>query len=285
MKWSNAGARLQETLDSFVGRKDISFSRILKGLLFGVVLLAFVGDVKGVVDARNDAKLAEERSKIVLQVNSITLARFAKYRADKDSLSNALAAAEAMNGTLVAALAIRTKPDTVYVPTNPTDTRFDTTAIGVTRTASLSDTTDMGISIDIEAKAPPEPAALELGYKLVVPEFRPEIAFIETDEGVFASVSWANQKFQVEAPFYEPRTDNPKPLRINVGATGLVHNTAGLSDIFYGAAFLEVEFRTDSKLSIGIPLGIDFNGPYTGVTVRKTLGEWDGLLDLVNPFN
>jgi hypothetical protein len=160
-----------------------------------------------------------------------------------------------------------------------------TTTEGDTRTASLSDTTDMGIEVTVTASAPPPPNPLRLGYKIVVPEFRPEIAFVQTVEGVVATVTWANQKFQVEAPFFRPQTVNQKPLRLNVGAIGFVHQTPNLSQLMYGAMFAELEYRTDSKLSIGIPVGLDVYGPYTGITVRKTLGEWDGLLDLLNPFN
>lgn len=280
MKWLNADGILRKVLSSFAGVKP---GRLILWLVLGIGALALVGDVRGTIDAHLAAKLAEERSKVVLQINEITQARFAKHRADKDSLGNALQAARQMNGQLVAALAIRTRPDTVFVPLDTVPTETIETPEGTTRLASLSDTTDMGIEITVKAEAPPEPAALRLGYTLFVPEFRPEIAFIETPEGIFASVSWANQDFIVEAPFFRP-PQKQKPLRINAGAFALLHNTTEINNLLFASIYGEIEYFTSPRTSITVPLGVSTQGPYLGLGLKRNLGEWDGLLDFLNPF-
>jgi len=237
----------------------------------------------GTVSAYMDAELAEERTKIVLQLNEQTLARHVTYRVREDSLKQAVAAADALNGELVAALAIRTEPDTLWLEPTSTETQFDITSAGVTRTASLTDTTDMGIEVTVTAEAPPAPAKLKLGMRVIVPEFRPEIAFIENADGIFASVSWANQKFQVEAPYYRPSTTKQKPLRLIAGTDVLIHQNVDPSELLAAAIYLEAQYRTP-QWEIGVPVGLNNIGLYTGLGVRRTLGEWSGVLDLLWPF-
>ena len=263
----------------------LSFSRIITGLLVGVAFIAFFGDAKGMYDAHLNEKMAFERSKIVMQLNDRTLARHVQFKADTDSLGEAVAAADALNGELVAALAIRTIPDTVYVPIDTVTTQFDTTSVGVTRTASLTDTTDLGIEITVEAEAPPMPAALKLGYKVVVPEFRPEIGFVETDDGIFATVSWADMEFNVEAPFFRPPSAQHKPLRLNAGARLFVNTLVpDLQDLLYAGAYLEAEYTTMGGWSLQVPVGVANHGLFTGVELERNLAQWSGLFDMLWPF-
>lgn len=259
----------------------ISVGRIALGLFIGFVIIALVGDVKGTVEAQLNAREAEIRSQVVLQIGETTLARFAKHRADEDSLTQALEAAEALNGELVAALAIRVQPDTVYVEVQDVQTDFDSTSLGIDRTASLRDTTSQGIEVEVDAFAPAEQTLpLQLGYRLFLPEQRPEIAFIQTDEGVYASVSWLNQTFQVEAPFYRPPVTNRKPLRFNAGA--LLLSPQEWQPLF--ASYVSAEYRTSENTSFEIPVGLSTNGPFFGVGVQHTFASYDNLWDLLNPF-
>lgn len=252
--------------------------------MVGLVLLGFVGDLKGTYDSYISAKLAEERSKIVLHINEITLARHVQFKVQKDSLMESVAAAEALNGELLAALAIRTRVDTVEVEIPAALTVFDSTATGITRTATLSDTTDMGIQIDIKATAPPVPSPLALQYRIIVPEFRPEVAFIENDEGIFASVSWANQQFSVEAPFFRPTNSQRLPWKLNTGGRVLLNTyVTDVRELLYGAAFVELEYNP-GPWSIQVPVGVANQGVFTGVEVEKTLLEWNSLLDMLWPF-
>jgi hypothetical protein len=259
----------------------ISFRRISLALVIGIVGLALLGDVKGMVDAHISAQIAEERSKIILQVNENTLARYAKHRADTDSLTLAVEAAKTINGELVAALAIRIRPDTVYVALHSVPTLFDSVSGGVDRYASLRDTTSHGIEVEVDAYAPGEYSTpLQLGYKLNFPEQRPEIAFIETSDGVIASVSWLNQRFEVEAPFYRPVNANQKPLRLNAGA--LILSPQDFAPEY--RVYLAPEYRPNANLAIFTPIGIGSQGVFFGVGVHKTLKSYDGFWDFVNPF-
>ncbi len=276
------GGILQRGLSSFAG---IRFGRTLvMGLVGGILLIALAGDLRGTYRAHMTAEMAKERSRIVLQLNDITLARFAMHDIEKDSLHQAIDAADALNGELVAALAIRTAPDTVIVQVASVDTQFDTTHAGVVRTAFLTDTTDMGIEVTVHATAPPVPAELELGYEIIIPEFNPVIAFIENSEGVFASVSWANMDFQVEAPFFRPTPITENPLRLNVGGRFLVNQTVQLDRLFYATAYATFQYHTTNWI-MEVPVGFNtFGGVYSGLGLERNIGQWSGLLDLLWPF-
>lgn len=275
---------IQDVGSSLPGRSSfagISPTRIFTGLVIGLALLALFGDLKGTLDAHIDARVAEARSQVVMQINEYTQGRIAVHKAKSDSLQLAVEAAEVLNGELVAALAIRIPADTVYLVERPTDTQFDSTDLGVTRTATLTDTTDMGIEVTVNATAPAvQTAPLSLGYRLFFPEQRPEVAFIETEMGVVASVSWLNQNFQVEAPYYRPQTNNPKPLRINAGARMLVPS----GGLLHYDVFGEIEYRPNAAWSVQVPVGLIPDGTYVGLGVRKTLASYDGLLDFLIPF-
>lgn len=258
--------------------------RILTAVVVGLGLIALLGDVQGVLEARTNARIAEARSQVILQINEATKARFAKHRADRDSLTQALEAAESLNGELVAALAIRIPADTVYVPINPVETSFDTTSVGIDRYASISDTTDLGIQVDIEAHAPADQSLpLNLGYNLFLEEQRPEIAFIRNPEGVYVSVSWLNRTFEVESPYYQPPVENQKPLRLNAGALVTSPLQADSLDARIDL-FLELEYKPDLLSSITVPVGWTQGGFYAGLGLKKNLLAYDGLWDLLNPF-
>ena len=153
-----------------------------------------------------EAERAKERAEgVTMAINDSTVGKWTKLRVERDSLKASLDAAEALNGELIAALRIRTKPDTVFVYDTIYATTFEEIAgVGIRRTASLTDTTDMGIELMFTATAPADPhAPLALGYQVMVPSFTPEIGFVRTDEGVVATVTWANQDFTVEAPYFK----------------------------------------------------------------------------------
>lgn len=271
------GASSRNESSSSVG---ITPSRVLATIFVGVIFLAIVGDAKGYLDSYVDRQIAEARSQIVMQINAETQGRVAQHQAVVDSITQLLEAEKTLNGELIAALAIRIPADTVYVQMAETETVFDTTEIGVTRTATLTDTTHMGIEVTVDAVAPAnQDSPIQLGFSLFFPEQRPEIGFVETEFGTIATVSWLNQEFQIEAPFFRPNTNNPKPLRINAGAR-LLFPPASVEYNMYAS----LEYRPNADWSIQAPIGLMPGGTYFGLEVEKTLIAFDGIADLLWPF-
>lgn len=280
----NEGGILQNARNSLGGLR-VGRSVVI-GLVLGFLAIAIFGQIGNTFNAWRTKELAEERTKIVLQLNEATLARHVTYRLREDSLSQAVAAAEQLNGELVAALAIRVAPDTTKVDPTSTETQFIPTSAGVERTASLTDTTETGYTITITATAPADTTEkLILGYEFTTPEFRPEIAFIRLPDGsMFASVSWDRQEFQIEAPYFELPNANRKPLRLNVGASLLLHSNPDLANVLFGQAYIAPEYETLSGWRASVPIGVSNHGFFLGIGVEKTIGEWSGILDLLNPF-
>jgi hypothetical protein len=182
------------------------------------------------------------------QVNDSTVAEVAAWKAKAHSLEALKDAAKEEKGKLVAGVQIRTKPDTVYVPAKVVLTK-DSSG---TRTASLTDTTKMGIEIKVDAEAPPYPAPLKLGYNLVVPEFTPEVGFMKKGDFYVALVSWAGQEFTVENAFHLPEKPLPR-FEVLAGAN---------------------EYASiDGKL--------DTPQIYAGVNLRVSGKDWVGLIGKV----
>lgn len=252
-------------------------------LLLGLVLLAFVGDARGAWEAHREAQDAALRARVVLQLTEATQARLALGREALDSLSLVREARDSLQGEVLAALAIRTKPDTVIVYDSTSQTHFDSTQAGVRRMASLTDTTDTGIEVTVRAEAPADQAKpLGLGYDLFVPSFRPEIAFIDTDLGVFATVSWLGQEFEVEAPFYRTKQENPNPLQLQVGSRLLAAQAGGVPSIDYDL-YGQLAYYTSPDTKVAVPIGIKPGGTYFGITLERTIFRMPSLRNLL-PF-
>lgn len=206
----------------------------------GAVLLVLWG-----MNLWREKRAAEDLAGYYKQVNDSTVAEVAAWKAKAHSLEALKDAAKKEKGGLVAGVEIRTKPDTVYVPVHD----VVTVTKDETRTASLTDTTKMGIEVEVSAEAPPAPADLKLGYRITVPEFHPQVGFLKKGDSYVALVSWAGQEFTIEDAFHLPEKKAPRFALI-----------AGAS-----------EFATlDGKLLS--PEG------YGGVNLRVSKKDWIGLV-------
>jgi len=272
-KWFQEGVDSFRQPHLFAG---ISFERIILYVLVGVIGLALVSDVFGAGKAWVEAEKANERAETIsIVINRGIIARYVKFRAEKDSLQGVVEAADKLNGELIAALAIHTKPDTVIVYRAAAPTSFEEMlGIGIQRTASLTDTTDMGIEVTFSALAPAnQNEPLQLGYQVMVPSFRPEIGFVQTEQGVVATVSWANQEFDVEAPFFQrpPALGGRDRLELVAGgAVGALLNP--FEDIpLFVHAYASLNLSVGSKWQIQAPVGITNMGPYAAIGIEKKL--------------
>lgn len=280
LRWLRDAELLQTASSLFAG---LSPKNVATGLLIGLVLLTLTLGVKDTYGAWRTAEMAELRSQVTLELNEHTLARFAKHRLDRDSLSLVVAAADSLNGELVAALAIHTKPDTITV-VDSTSTDFTETEEGTFRVAELADTTAMGIEIDIRAEAPADQTQpLTVGYTITVPSFRPEIGFVETAEGVFATVAWLNQNFTVESPFYRPVQENLNPLQVQIGSRLLMVGSPNVAQLFHYDVYVQLSYERDSGWNVAVPFGLQPGGTYVGLSFQKTVLKIPSLRSLL-PF-
>lgn len=293
MKSLNGAVTLLKTSVLFVGTKakDLLFyaSDNFSGVIVAFVAIGALsfGVLEGAetFKAWMEAERAKERAEgVTLAINDSTVGKWTKLRADKDSLQASLQAAEELNGELIAALRIATKPDTVFVVDTVWATTFEEVAgVGIRRTATLVDTTDMGIELTFNAEAPANPRSpLVLGYQVMVPSFTPEIGFVRTDEGVVATVTWANQDFTVEAPFFKEE-NNFDRLSLSAGALVGVLANAGTTVPIYSNAYLALDVQTSESWKLRMPVGISNSGLYAGIGFEKKLFGVSSFRDLL-PF-
>jgi hypothetical protein len=133
-----------------------------------------------------------------VQIDTATYARLTVDRIERDSLADALAAADELNAELVAAANITLIPDTVY-----RDTTIITTEIvgDEERFAHLVDTTDAGV-LDATITAPKFPLPLRVQYSYIPAPVNFTVALLrlDDDEAIF-TVSYLGQSAEIGAPY------------------------------------------------------------------------------------
>jgi hypothetical protein len=188
-------------------------------------------------------------------LNDSTQAILAAERSRRGELEAAKEGAKALGGRLVAGVRIQTRADTVYVPL----TDVETVEREGTRYATVEDSTKLGIKIRVDAAAPPYPSPLQLGYNVIVPEFNPEVGFVQVGDQFVAVVSWAGQEFTLEETFFDPRTKRtaglPKWAVVNENTWGtnrkgsalLVERRLGSKSTLSMGPAITIQPRDDSK--------------------------------------
>jgi hypothetical protein len=160
--------------------------RNLKLLLLGAVTTIVIWGIGHSFWAKHqDTVRTQNCQGVTMVINDSTQAICAQLKANKTELAALREAAKKMNGDLVAGVKIVVKRDTVEVPSTvaPTATLPDST-----RVATKTDTTENYI-VTITGKARPYPAPLELGARVITPERTAQIGFVNTPNGVMATVS------------------------------------------------------------------------------------------------
>lgn len=166
-------------------------------LAVAIVAAAFWG-VHIVQQERDNRVLAELALAEVRGLNDSTRVRFAATAAAKDSLEAALTATKALNGKLLAALAIR-------VPERDTLILYDTLVTQAQdqwRTAQVRDSA-FGVVMQANITAPPYPAPIGFSAAFTRRPFQPTVAFIQVGntDSVVATVTWQNDSVEIVAPF------------------------------------------------------------------------------------
>lgn len=234
-----------------------SLTKLLAGvfclLLFASVAMSIVERVQGRVYTRNCEG-------VTVVINDSTSAICAKLKADGDELKALKHAAKKMNGKAVAGVQIKIKRDTVYVPTKDSPT---TDSAG-TRTATLRDTTD-GYDITVTAEAPPVPANLKLGVKVITPERTAEVGFVKAPGGVFAVVS--GKGITATTAFYSPEKE--KPISVVGGVELRGAPVVGLLEL-RGNGYLGLDYRLSPKWSTQLRGGFD-GKPFVGLVLERKL--------------
>jgi hypothetical protein len=200
-----------------------------------------------------------------MRVNDSTLAVVADHRTERDELPALKDAAETLNGRLVAGVQIHTKADTVYAPLR--EVIQSTVEPDSTRNAVLVDTTESGIEVRVEGRAPPYPANLLLGYHIVVPEFNPEVGFVKVGNSYAAVVSWRGKQYTVENAFYAPQPTLPG-WELNVGVrAGVTQEQVNSPQVFAG-----LQRKVGDRIMVGITgvSGVELK-PQLEVSVKRVL--------------
>jgi hypothetical protein len=119
----------------------------------------------------------------------------------------------------IAAVTIKTKPDTVRVPVK--EVIPSTVLPDGTRKAELTDTTALGYIVTVKAEIPLAPANPKLGYSFIVPSFEPQVGFVKIGNSYAAVVRWKDQSFTLENAFVVPaeRRDPNWNLYASVGGS------------------------------------------------------------------
>lgn len=160
-----------------------------------------------------------------------TKAQVALLHAERDSLLALYEAADESGGEVVAGVRIVTRPDTVFVPVSSVETREEQG----TRFATLTDTTEHGFSLRLDAEAPPYPHDLRLGYELQIPSFRPTVGFIEDGSVYTAVVTWEGMEFTLDNALYIPQKEiYPQPSFSVVMGAGAAVSKGVQSDLYTG---------------------------------------------------
>lgn len=131
------------------------------------------------------------------QVTEDLVARIALERMDKDSLRDALEAADALNAELIAASVIHARPDTVY--RDRVVVRTDT--LDGTRIATVHDTTEAGV-LDATITAPPYPKDIHVRYTFAPASIDITVSLLRlTDNTAIFAATYRGGTTEIEAPY------------------------------------------------------------------------------------
>lgn len=239
--------------------------KLLGYLAGGFFILVLIGLGHEYWQERQARIRAEKASEVLSVINDSTQARVSLLEVQRDSFAALVEAADKVGGDVKGGVKIVVRSDTVYLPA---DTAKTVITEDSARVASLSDTTEVGYQIQITAKAPPYPAPLELGYRLITPEFRPEIGFIQKGDQYLAVVSWAGQKAEIAQSFFIP--EDERNLHLLAGAEMLLFTHEEDLESMQGRIYAALEYDLSDRWTSQIQLGWA-GRRYIGVRFERTL--------------
>jgi hypothetical protein len=213
-----------------------------KTVILLVSLLAAIGAVFAAVKEARGRKQVKADYAVLLE--DVKVQR-AQTKAARDSLAVLKAAAEALGGKLIGGVTIVTKPDTIYIPVTVAPTAvFEDSS----RYAVRTDTLKGGYVVDLQAFAPPYPAPLELGANLYIPEFRPNIGFIRSNDGktYHVAVDWAGMDYTLTNAFHVPEPMPRYPQRMVRVGTNIISIKGDLNR----SAFIQYRWDFSKRLSV-----------------------------------
>lgn len=173
-----------------------------------------------------------------VHVNDSTQVLEAQLTMARSDLKALKDAARKVGGDVVAGVRIVIRAETVYVDRVVRET---ITLSDGTRTATVRDTTVDGVQVSIDASAPPSPAPLAIGYRIIVPQLTPEVGFIKKGESYYATVSLAGKVFTPEQAFFKVPTE--RRIHLLTGAQAMTENQQVRAFAFAGAT-LRLNGRT-----------------------------------------
>lgn len=216
----------------------------LRDVLFLLALIALFFTTSQWIGAREIIATLEMAQDSLIQLNEDTRALLARERiVNRDSIAVLNDAVKDANGKLVAALRIRTKPDTVYLPMEEIPTEEDSTGVLY---ATLTDTLKQGHELTITARAD---STISLGYRFIQAPFEPQIGFMERNGAYYAVVHWAGMQYEVRDAFYKRPSEPRFRLFARAGAFG--NATSLESDIAAGIS-LRVDKRGSAVFTAGL---------------------------------
>lgn len=223
--------------------------------VLAVLAIVLVGlGVMRYVEMKRAYESARQRSEVLQVINDSTEARVALLKRENGTLRALVDASKTMDGKLVAGVRIVVKSDTVRVPTAPVTTELH----GYERRAQVTDTLKGGYQVTVTAVAPPHPGALQLGYNLVTPEFRPEVGFVQTKDGsVHAVVSWADQKFEIQDAFFVQKN---RRLSVEAGVEQVLTQQDATV-----AGYVAAQYQLKDRLGVYTTVGHSLEAPYVAV--------------------
>lgn len=152
--------------------------------------------------------------------------RVADLERKNGELEELLRHAEEVGGDLVGGVVITVPADTIERPVGETPITVVDTATLI-RTATLADTLDTGHEIYVTATTGDYPDPIHIGYKLILPEFNPQVGFIRRGDQYFAIVHWADQKFEVAEAFYTVPKERSLGIFAGMESTTIFPETSG----------------------------------------------------------
>lgn len=154
-------------------------------------------------------------------------------------------AARTLHGKVVAGVSIKTKPDTIFVPTK--EVIPSTVLPDSTREATLQQDT-AGYRIRITAIAPPFPQPLKIGYSFITPAFTPEVGFIRTGSSYAAVVSWGGKHLTIPNAVFLP-DERRIPSWALTGQVGAESDVGG-ERVITPAVALQLSYLRESGLGV-----------------------------------
>jgi hypothetical protein len=238
--------------------------RNLKLLLLGAVTTIVIWGIGHSFWAKHqDTVRTQNCQGVTMVINDSTQAICAQLKANKTELAALREAAKKMNGDLVAGVKIVVKRDTVEVPSTvaPTATLPDST-----RVATKTDTTENYI-VTITGKARPYPAPLELGARVITPERTAQIGFVNTPNGVMATVS--GKGIVMTSAFWAPPKE--RPLTIVAGAE-MSSNLLTPMDLttLRASGYAALRYRMSDRWASRVEVGYR-DRPYAALKVERKI--------------